>query len=116
MRFFFGDDSRQSSPTRPKMGPLVAAGGVLVNHDQVRSLEADLNSLCKEAGFPGNEEFKWSPGRELWMRGRLTGNDRRLFFSKVLSLAVEHHAIGIVVIEDTSCRRATRAHAQQWAA
>jgi hypothetical protein len=109
MRFFFGDDSRQSSPTRPKMGPLVAAGGVLVSHDQVRSLESALSSLCRETGFPGNDEFKWSPGRELWMRDHLIGQDRSDFFCKALALAATHGAVAIVVIEDTGCRTATRA-------
>lgn len=109
MHFFFGDDSRQSNPTRAQMGPLVAAGGVLVPHDQVRCLESALGGLCRETGFPGNDEFKWSPGRELWMHDQLKGQDRSDFFCKALALAATHDVVAIVVIEDKKCRTATRA-------
>lgn len=109
MRFFFGDDSRQPNPTRPKMGPLVAAGGILVTGDNIRELEAELNTLCQGAGFPANSEFKWSPGRELWMRKNLVEEERCQFFQKALSLAANRKAVAIVVIVDTRCRAATNA-------
>jgi hypothetical protein len=42
MHFFFGDDSRQESPTRDRMGPLASAGGVLVAGAVLGSLEREL--------------------------------------------------------------------------
>jgi hypothetical protein len=41
----FMDDARQT-PSRPGMGPLVAAGGVYVPGDNVRELEAAIDALC----------------------------------------------------------------------
>lgn len=98
---FFLDDSRQRHPSRPGMGPLVAVGGVRVPEEAIRPLEAALDELCLDTGFPEGEEFKWSPGNELWMRDGLVGNARRDFFFRVLDLAAEHGAAAIVVIEDT---------------
>lgn len=109
IRFFFGDDSRQLNPTRPNMGPLVAAGGILVTGGSIRELVSDLHTLCQETGFPANSEFKWSPGRELWMRNNLVDEDRRQFFRKALWLAANHKVVAIVVIEDTLCRTSTSA-------
>lgn len=107
MHFFFGDDSRQSSPTRERMGPLVAAGGVIVKAEELRCLEKELNTLCASVGFPKNEEFKWSPGRELWMRDGLKGENRQRFFLDVLELAQRHNVTATIVIEDTRCGSAT---------
>jgi hypothetical protein len=66
---FVVDDSAQRKPTRSGMGALVAVGGVHIPSAQVRSLERGLDDLCAEAGFPKNEEFKWSPDKKLWMWG-----------------------------------------------
>jgi len=109
MHFFFGDDSRQESPTRERVGPLVAAGGVLVSGTVLRSLERELEHVCTNAGFPRNEEFKWSPGRDKWMRSNLIEEARQEFFFKVLNVTREHNVKCLVVINDTSCRTATKA-------
>jgi hypothetical protein len=106
---FFADDSKQLNPTRPGMGPLVASGGVYVSGDSVRDLEAKLNDLCANYGFPANEEFKWSPGRECWMRENLLGEARTEFFCSALSLATENSVKAIVVVEDLSRGTATGA-------
>lgn len=102
---FFADDSRQSSPSRDGMpGPLLSAGGIHVSAERVRSLENALDECCKEAGFPeGPEgEFKWSPGRDLWMWGNLVGEDRSAFFEEALRLGRDHDVRGIVVVNDTA--------------
>lgn len=65
MDIYFADDSRQNNPTRHKMGPLIAVGGIQVPSEIVNKLETAIESLCIEYGFPPQEEFKWSPGREL---------------------------------------------------
>ena len=113
MHLFFGDDSRQNFPTRSKMGPLIAAGGFLIDGKAVKSLEASLGDLCQRAGFPINNELKWSPGRELWMRNNLVGDARRHFFFNVLSAAADHDIVAMVVLEDANCRTAPRAQTHE---
>lgn len=101
---FFADDSRQRSPTRDGMrGPLLSAGGVHVPAANVRSLEDALNEACERAGFPDGPvgEFKWSPGRDLWMWDNLVGDDRAEFFEEVLEIGRDHDIRAIVVVNDT---------------
>ncbi len=107
MHLFFADDSRQEAPTRPMMGALVATGGFLIDGDRTKELEARLNKLCHETGFPNGEPFKWSPGRELWMTSKLTGTNRQDFFVAALEAAASLDTKCIVVIEDKTQTRAT---------
>ena len=69
MYFVFADDAKQNRPTRQRMGPLVAAGAILVHADRLQHLETSIEALCQKKGFPVDDpvtsEFKWSPGREL---------------------------------------------------
>ncbi|MEW6233637.1 MAG: DUF3800 domain-containing protein [Chloroflexota bacterium] len=109
MEFFFTDDARQGRPSRPGMGPLVAIGGILVPGQAVWHLERAIDTLCADYGFPQGEEFKWSPGRDLWMRDNLVGETREAFFIDVLSMAERGGVKAIVVIEDTNLRTATSA-------
>lgn len=98
------DDSVQSSPTRPGMGRLVAVGGLHVPADEVKQLERGLEELCLSSGFPGGAsgEFKWSPGRELWMHSGLRGEARRRFYHSAIRLAREAGTTAIVVVEDST--------------
>ena len=107
--FFFADDSRQRTPSRPGMGPLVAIGGVNVPAEEVGNIGRCLDDVCARFGFPPNEEFKWSPGRELWMRTNLTGDSRGEFFLAVLECLTNKDVVALVVIEDTSYNTATGA-------
>ena len=106
MQFFFADDSRQKNPSRPGMGSLISAGGILVDADKALALSNAIDECCKDAGFPDGEEFKWSPGRELWMRTELLSGKRVNFFESVLTAAAEHEVTAIIVIEDTGCMKA----------
>lgn len=109
MDLFFADDARQRNPSRPGMGPLVSIGGIYVPSQAVGNLERAIDTLCTDCGFPPGEEFKWSPGRELWMRDNLIREDRQEFFIRVLALAQDSEVKAIVVIEDTDYRTATGA-------
>jgi hypothetical protein len=72
MDFIFVDDARQSKPSRPGLGPLVAMGGVFVPSGRVGQLEQALGKHCLEVGFPPGEQFKWSPGKkETFMKTQL---------------------------------------------
>jgi hypothetical protein len=102
MDVFFLDDSRQRHPSREGMGPLVAVGGIRVSEAFIRPLETALDALCRDTGFPEGQEFKWSPGADLWMRDGLVGDARREFFFAVLGLAAMHGVSAIVVVEDTA--------------
>jgi hypothetical protein len=92
------------------MGPLVAVGGIRVLGDAVGDLEAAVDALCREKyGFPPGEEFKWSPGRDLWMRDNLVEERRLEFFREVIALIRSAEAKATVVIEDRNAGRATDA-------
>ena len=105
--FFFAEDSKQNSPSRPGMGPLVAIGGINVAGEQVGVLGNAIDEICTSAGFPQGEEFKWSPGRELWMHSGLVGADRERFFVAVLGRLADSDVRSLVVIGDSNHRTAT---------
>lgn len=100
MDAFFADDSLQASPSRPGMGPLLATGGLYVPGGQVRRLEDLVDAACEKHGVPKGEEFKWSPRRDSWMHGGLTGPSRAAFFGEVLSHCAEVGVEACVVIVD----------------
>ena len=105
----FADDSRQNSPTRPGMGPLVAVGGLSVAASTVAELGKAIENTCSLAGFPAGEEFKWSPGRELWMRDNLVDGPRSAFFRQIIAHLIEHEVTVAVVVVDGRYKSATRA-------
>jgi Protein of unknown function (DUF3800) len=108
---FFVDDSTQKKPSRRGMGKLVGVGGIRISGENVRDLERNLEDICAKTGLPpGIEgEFKWSPGKEHWMRDNLKKEDRTDFFKNVLRLARDAGGMAIVVIEDAKRARATNA-------
>lgn len=109
MQLVFVDDSKQLSPTRNGMGPLVAVGAVMVEADVARSAERALGALCEASGFPADEEFKWSPARDHWMHSSLVDEDRQEFFLRVIDVLAMHGAVAHLALEDISKARATGA-------
>ena len=109
MDFFWADDARQNNPSRPGMGPLVAAGGVHVPIQAAASIEAEINTVCADYRFPEREVFKWSPDRKLWMHGNLIGQQRRKFFLDLFDLAHSMEVKAAVIVEDTKRSTATGA-------
>lgn len=103
MHIFFVDDSSQTKPSRPKMGRMVAIGGLVVESDYVKILETQIEGICAAHGFPLNEVFKWSPGRELWMHRNLISKKRRDFQIEVLKMLVENGCEAVFVAEDAGC-------------
>jgi hypothetical protein len=108
MQLLFLDDAAQKKPSRQRVGPLVAVGGISIEAAAARDLESALNAFCNEVGFPLREPFKWSPNGGHWMRENLIGADRVAFFERVLTLADEHGAKGQVTISDTTKGLASR--------
>lgn len=100
------DDSKRTgrAVVRPGMGPLVAVGGMYVPGASVRSLAVMLERICDEFGFPPNEEFKWSPSKDSWMRDGLWGPTRAEFFVDCLKTAARHGVEACVVVEDVRHR------------
>jgi hypothetical protein len=86
---------------------------VRVGETTVRGLSERINLICRDAGFPEDTAFKWSPGRELWMYDSLVGAARQQFLKKVLQAALEFQVDAAVVIEDTDCRTATGARSHE---
>lgn len=95
------------------MGPLVAAGGIGITSESVAGLECKLDALCLKFGFPPNQPFKWSPGRELWMRSGLVGPARSAFYQQALMLGAAHAAKAFVAIEDTHHTTATQVESHE---
>ena len=108
MDLFFADDAYQKKPSRPNMGPLVAFGGIHVPGDTVRDTERGIETLCAEFGFPPGEEFKWSPGSNLWMHDNLIEERRQEFLTKVLALIEARGVKALVVIADNRYAPATK--------
>lgn len=104
MYLFFADDSKQNNPTRPRMGPLLATGGLFIAGDDLASLERSLEDLCQRIGFPANEEFKWSPRRSSWMHHGLVEGARREFFANVLGICSMHHSTAVIILSDSNYR------------
>lgn len=110
MDFFFLDDSVQTTPSRSGMGPLVAVGCIKVSGTVLGDLERAIDYLCIDSyGFPQGQEFKWSPGRGLWMRNNLVGTQRERFFLDILDLLEDADCTVTVVVGDKNYRRATDA-------
>lgn len=107
MLLFFADDARQMKPTRSGMSPLIAAGAIGVPETDIRVLELQLSRICSSFGFPEGEEFKWSPGRDLWMASNLVGTAREQFYQQVLETARQHNVSATVVIEEAGSETAT---------
>ncbi len=102
MQFWFVDDARQRSPTRERMGSLCVVGAICISDENLRSFENALDELCLNTGFPDRQEFKWSPGRDLWMRDNLRGDARREFFLKAVNCARDHDICGVLTAIDTN--------------
>ncbi|MGN6535120.1 MAG: hypothetical protein ACTHKQ_05240 [Mesorhizobium sp.] len=108
MQLLFLDDSFQRRPSRQRVGPLVAVGGVSIPAKAARELERMLNILCAETGFPPGEPFKWSPAKDHWMRDNLVAEQRTEFLGTVLATAAAYGAVGQVAISDKTRNPATR--------
>jgi hypothetical protein len=106
MKFFFLDDSRYRNCSRPKVGSLVAVGGVIVDAAAARPLDTSINELCGRYGFPERAPFKWSPDGDLWMRDNLRGQKRQQFFTEVLELALNSGSRAQVTICDSTMKTA----------
>ena len=104
MYFFFADDSKQNNPTRPRMGSLLATGGLFIAGDNLATLEKSLEELCQKTGFPKNEEFKWSPRRGSWMHCGLVDDARKGFFADVLKICATNHATAVIILSDSTSR------------
>jgi hypothetical protein len=108
MYFVFAVDAKQNRPSRNRMGPLVAAGAILVEGDRLKDVESSIESLCRKSGFPVDDpktsEFKWTPGKELWMRDNLAVTDREQFFLSVIQRLADAEVKVIVAIDDEHCR------------
>jgi hypothetical protein len=109
MKLFFLDDAVQRTCSRPRVGRLVAVGGIVVDATLSRQLDNAIDELCRQQyKFPEREPFKWSPNRDHWMRENLVNDRRQQFFRDVLDLAAKSGALGQVTISDSTKNLATK--------
>lgn len=109
MKFCFVDDSKQNRPTRDKVGPMIAIGGIIVDDCKILELEREIDALCRQVGFPDGEVFKWSPDRKKhWMYNNLVGVERCSFQCSILEVLNDTGCKAIFIAEDTNCKFADR--------
>jgi hypothetical protein len=113
MLLAFADDSRQSRPALEGMGALVSAGAVVLDHIEARDCATDIEIICDRLGFPRGDEFKWSPGRELWMRDNLKDAKRTDFYLEVINALDIHNARIVVCMNDSQYATATSARTHE---
>ena len=89
------------------MKSLVGVGGIILDETDLRPISSAIEALCLDYGFPPNEPFKWSPGKNLWMRENLIETKRTEFFKSVLSLLQDAKATAICVITERGSAFAT---------
>jgi hypothetical protein len=82
----------------------VITGCLFVNGDDVGSLERSLSFTCRVFGFPGGEEFKWSPRQNTWMYRNLVDHNREDFFRAVIQTCSDHHTKVSVIVSDSDSR------------
>lgn len=108
MKFLFLDDSKVNKPKREKMGALVGVGGLIVDADQLSSIEKAIEKQCSQTHFfPAGEIFKWSPSRSDWFRENITGQKRSDFIKGVFEACAEGGAKVVVAINDQTKKTAT---------
>jgi hypothetical protein len=103
----FVDDSRHRTPSRPGMRSFVSVGALSIPSYRARQAANDIESVCKSYEFPEGEEFKWSPGRKLWMHSAVRAERRHAFFVDVIRILAAHEAVVAVVIVDEIAARAS---------
>lgn len=91
------------------MRPCVAVGGLFLDAPAVGPAEQGIDAICETYGFPTGDEFKWSPGSELWMKTELVGERRQAFYLEVLELLANADTEVVVVIVDEEATSATGA-------
>lgn len=109
MHLVFVDDSKQQSPTRSGVGPLVGMGALGIPADAALGAGRALDALCTTTGFPPGEEFKWSPPPGSWMRSGLVGATREAFWFSVVDILRSHDCYALFVAEDQGRSPATNA-------
>ncbi len=107
MKLIFADDSKNRSACIPDMGPLVSIGGFIIDSDSSGPLIREIDDICARYDFPPHDEFKWSPGRELWMRENLIDAQRESFYLEILEKLTAHEVKAIICINDTNYNTAT---------
>jgi len=113
MQLWFVDDARQRTPTRDRMGPLCVAGAICISEANLKGFENALDELCSNTGFPDRQEFKWSPGRDLWMRDNLKNDARTEFFLNAVKCARDHGICGVLTAIDTNHKVITGASSHE---
>lgn len=108
MQLIFLDDSK-TKPSREGMKELVGIGGVSLPAASTRAVETKLEAVCRAYGFPPREPFKWSPGKELWMREGLRDEARQNFYLEVLAVLRDAGGVALVAAADKQYKTATAA-------
>jgi hypothetical protein len=79
-------------------GNYVGIGGVIFHDDYLKSLSSFFNQKKASHCIPPEEEIKWSSPKNSWIAKNLTGEDRILAYSDILSLVKSFRGSLIVAV------------------
>jgi hypothetical protein len=80
MNILFIDDTEQLSKT------YIGVGGVILRDDTLSNLYSLFTSKKEAHGIPSQEEIKWHPPQNSWLRQNLKDEDRISAYSDILDL------------------------------
>ena len=104
---FYADESGQDHPQTHEIGQLVSAGGIYVPGIQAGKLDREIDQICARYGCPPNEEFKWNPPQNSWMRNM--PRQRSEFYRELLEACVKSSVeINVVIVAKRSSARNDR--------
>lgn len=101
MHFAFADDSKQRGQRRG-MGELLGLGAVIFPEEHLRAFSTAMKQLRDDNGIPHDVELKWAMphGDANYFRQRDQPGLQDHIRSRMIELAVEHHAIACAVVWD----------------
>ena len=99
MQLLFLDDAAQRTPSRERVGPLVAVGEITVDAKVARELDYEIDCICIDGS--ASQQMNPSSGRQTKTTGcatiSLVKSGRS--FTRVLGAAAKCGAIGIVTVQ-----------------
>lgn len=113
MYHFYIDDSKITAKkhNREKLGDLVAVGGMVLSADHIKPLEDEISAVCNKPiySIPDDENIKWSPDKNSWLRSNIPDRDiRNALYGELLECAAKHGAKAIVAVCDIGCQLANQ--------
>lgn len=102
--FLFLDDAEQTDCPRDGISRLIAMGGISIAAHDASRLSANLDEICRQAGLPSGEPFKWSPKKNSCLQKNFTGDEKAELFESLLKKAAEFEIAAHVICCDPKAK------------